>query len=53
MLSTKNTKNMKYICIMGTLKKLLERGTITEPEYKRAQAYYKQITGADIILLEA
>lgn len=52
MLSTKNTKNMKYLCIVGVLKDLRLQNIITDTEFKRACQYYEKATGADIILPE-
>jgi len=52
MLSVKNTKNKKYICIIGILKDLLVKEMITPSEYQRAEKYYRKITGADIVLID-
>lgn len=52
MLTEKETKSANYLRILSVLKAMLEKGTITKKEYLRAAKYYRQLTGADIILCD-
>ena len=52
MLSEHQSKNANYLRILMTLRALLQRGDITEKEYRRAKKYYRTLTGADIILTD-
>ena len=52
MLTEKETKSANYLRILSVLKAMLEKGTITKKEYHRAAKYYRQLTGADIVLCD-
>ena len=48
----KQTKSANYLRIVSMLRHLLSNGKITEKEYCRAKKYYKQLTGADIVIAD-
>ncbi len=52
MLSERQNKNANYLRILMALRVLLQRGDITEIEYRRAKKYYRTLTGADIVLTD-
>ena len=52
MLSKHQNKNANYLRILMTLRALLQRGDITEKEYRKAKKYYQNLTGADIVLAD-
>ena len=52
MLSENQNKNANYLRILMTLRALLQRGDITEKEYRKAKKYYQALTGADIVLAD-
>ncbi len=45
-------KNINFVRIIQMLKKLRERGEITEAEYRRARRYYQKMTGADLVVAD-
>lgn len=50
---TKQTKkNINYAKIRDVLKQLREAELITDAEFKRADEYYRKMTGADIHLVD-
>ena len=50
MVSEKARKNAGYLQILFRLKKMKDRKVITNEEYEKARAYYRQLTGADVVL---
>ena len=52
MLSERQNKNANYLRILMALRVLLQRGDITEIEYRKAKKYYQNLTGADIVLTD-
>ena len=52
MLTEKETKSSNFLRIICALQSLRDDGIITVPEYFRAKEYYKNITGADIVILD-
>ena len=52
MVAEKQTKCANYLRIVSMLRHLLNVGNITEKEYGRAKKYYKQLTGADIVIAD-
>lgn len=52
MLAEKQTKSANYLRIISMLKHLLDVGKINKKEYCRAKKYYKQMTGADIVVTD-
>lgn len=52
MVAEKQTKSANYLRIVSMLRHLLSNGKITEKEYGRAKRYYKQLTGADIVIAD-
>ena len=52
MLSENQNKNANYLRILMALRALLQRGDITEKEYRKAKKYYQALTGADIVLAD-
>ncbi len=52
MLAVHENKNINYVRIVGVLKALRDNGNISYDEYARATAFYKKLTGADIVLAE-
>lgn len=52
MLTEKETKSSNYIRIISILKSLRDDGIITFQEYTKAKGYYRNVTGADIVILD-
>lgn len=52
MVTEKENKSANYIRIVNILKSLLGNGAITEKEYNRAKKYYRNLTGADIVIAD-
>lgn len=52
MVAEKQTKSANYLRIVSMLRHLLDIGKINEQEYGRAKKYYKQLTGADIVIAD-
>ena len=52
MLSEKQSKSANYLCILSVLRGKHTKGMITDKEYVRAKKYYRQLTGADIVLAD-
>lgn len=52
MVAEKQTKSANYLRIVSMLRHLLSNGKITDKEYGRAKKYYKQLTGADIVVAD-
>lgn len=52
MLCQKNKNNVNFLRIVVILRRLRDCGLITEPEFRRAKAYYLRLTGADIAVYD-
>lgn len=52
MIAEKKTKCANYIRIVSILKSLRDKGKITPEEYGRAKDYYRNLTGADIVIAD-
>lgn len=52
MLTEKETKSANFLRIVRMLKMLRDNGKITLKEYNRAKKYYKNLTGADIVVYD-
>jgi len=52
MLAENKTKNANYLRVISILKSLRDSGDISWKEYSRAKAYYKKLTGADIVIAD-
>lgn len=52
MIAEKKTKCANYIRIVSILKSLRDNGKISPREYSRAKNYYRNLTGADIIIAD-
>lgn len=52
MLTERETKSANFLRIVFVLKAMLEKGTITKKEYNRAKKYYRNLTGADIVVCD-
>lgn len=52
MKAEKQTKSANFIRIIAILKSLRDEGKITPKEYGRATKYYKNLTGADIVIAD-
>ena len=51
MIAEKQKQSANYMRILSVLQALRTGGMITEPEFEKAKEYYREITGADIIIL--
>ena len=51
MITACQSKSVSFLRIIVVLQRLRDQGVITEKEYQRAKQYYKQLTGADIVVL--
>ena len=52
MIAEKQTKCANYIRIIAILKNLRDIGKISPKEYGRAITYYRNLTGADIVIAD-
>lgn len=52
MKAEKQTKSANYIRIIAVLKSLRDNGKISAKEYGRAKKYYRNLTGADIVIAD-
>ena len=52
MIAEKQTKCANYIRIISILKNLRDIGKINPKEYGRAKTYYRNLTGADIVIAD-
>ena len=52
MIAEKQTKCANYIRIVAILKNLRDSGKISSKEYGRAKSYYRNLTGADIVIAD-
>ena len=52
MVVEKQTKSANYIRIVAVLKSLRDTGKINSKEYIRAKNFYKNLTGADIVIAD-
>ena len=52
MVVEKQTKSANYIRIVAVLKSLRDSGKINPKEYIRAKNFYKNLTGADIVIAD-
>lgn len=52
MLAEKQTKSANYLRIIAILKSLRDEGKISPKEYGKAKKYYKNLTGADIVVAD-
>lgn len=52
MKAEKQTKSANFIRIIAILKSLRDTGKISPKEYGRAKNYYKNLTGADIVIAD-
>ena len=52
MVVEKQTKSANYIRIVAVLKSLRDSGKINSKEYIRANNFYKNLTGADIVIAD-
>ena len=50
MIVEKQTKCANYIRIVAILKNLRDTGKISPKEYGRSKNYYRNLTGADIVI---
>lgn len=50
MIAEKTKQNANYFLIVTILRSLLNSGEISKNEYTRAKAYYKKLTGADMVI---
>lgn len=46
-------KNLNFVQIHDLLRQLREADLITDAEFKRANEYYRKMTGADIFLVDS
>lgn len=52
MKAEKQTKSANFIRIIAILRCLRDQGKISPKEYGRAKNYYKNLTGADIVIAD-
>lgn len=52
MKAEKQTKSANFIRIIAILKNLRDNGKISSKEYGRAKNYYRNLTGADIVIAD-
>ena len=52
MIAEKQTKCANYIRIVAILKNLRDSGKISSKEYGRAKNYYRNLTGAYIVIAD-
>ncbi len=52
MIGENRTKNANYVRIVSILKNLLRDQVITSKEYDKAKRYYRNLTGADIVIAD-
>ena len=50
MLKENNSGNIAFLKIMTLLKKMKETDTISSEEYEKAKIFYRDVTGADIVV---
>ena len=51
MIAEKTKQNANYFRIVTILRSLLNSGEISKNEYNRAKAYFKKLTGADMVIV--
>ena len=52
MIAEKQTKSANFLRIIAILKSLRDNGKISTKEYGRAKKYYRNLTGADIVIAD-
>ena len=52
MLTERETKSANFLRIVRMLRILRDKGQITQKEYNRAKKYYRNLTGADIVVYD-
>ena len=52
MMSAVQKKSANYLRIIFVLRELRDLGFINEKEYESAKKYYRNLTGADIVVLD-
>ena len=52
MLAACNTKNANYLRIVLALRAIRDSGVISEKADRKAKKYYRNITGADIVIVD-
>ena len=52
MKAEKQTKSANFIRIIAILRSLRDQGKISPKEYGRAKIYYRNLTGADIVIAD-
>ena len=52
MLTETQRKSGNYLCIVCVLKYLRNSGYIDQKQYDKAKKYYKNLTGADLVIAD-